>query len=312
MAARTWSESDIPNLSGRRAVVTGANSGIGREVTRMLAAHGASVVMAVRNAERGEAAATTIRSEVPSAALEVSVVDVADAASRRAFAERETAGGRGIDYLINNAGTMHQAAVGPDGIDSKVATNFLGTYALTALQLPSIRSGGRIVTVSSRVAKGGRLSATSTVADLKPSQSYNTMRWYTTSKQAELAFAVELDRRLRATGSDIRSIAVHPGVCQTGLYTQADREAGRPERRSLMWRVAWPTFQSARAGATVIVRAATDPAIEGGQLIGVDGMAQMRGNPTVIPVFPNAADPATATRLWDPGREATGTAFAGL
>ena len=312
MAMRAWSEADIPDLAGKRALVTGASSGIGLEVSRILAVHGAEVELAVRNAERGERAAAAIRANAPSARLEVSVVDVASAPSRRAFAEREAAGSRGIDILVNNAGTMNRSALGADGIDNQIATNFLGTYGLTALLLPLMRPGGRVVTVTSRLARGGRLSAATTLADLHPSGRYSTNRWYAASKQAQLAFAMELDRRLRAAGRDVRSVAAHPGVAKTGLYTQAQRQAGRPERPSPFYRLIWPILQSARAGALPIVRAATDPTVQGGQFIGLDGMAQMRGNPTVIPLFPNAADQATAARLWELGHEATGVEVPGL
>ena len=173
MTRSTWSERDVPDLGGTRAIVTGASSGIGLEASRIFAGAGAEVVLAVRDPERGRRAAEEIGRTVPGARLEVAEIDLADLGSVRRFAEREAALARGLDLLVNNAGTSSgPRCVSVDGYEIQMATNFLGHFALTGLLLPLVRPGGRIVTVSSLMARRGHLSAATTPEDLRPREPY--------------------------------------------------------------------------------------------------------------------------------------------
>ena len=313
MARSTWTERDIPDLAGRRAIVTGASSGIGLEASRLLAAAGAEVVLAVRDPARGRRAVEEITRTVPEARLAVAEIDLSELDSVRRFGRREVELARGLDMLINNAGTSG----GPrrpsaDGFEIQMATNFLGHFALTGLLLPLLHPGGRIVTVASLMARRGHLSAATTLEDLRPREPYRAGRCYADSKQADLLFAVELGRRLRAAGSDILSVACHPGGAATGLGSQRARAAGRPERLTIGARLMRLVLQSARAGAWPTVFAATAPGLVGGELVAPDGIAQGRGRPRVVPVFASGRDAAVAARLWELGREATGVEFGGI
>jgi len=313
MARSTWTERDIPDLAGRRAIVTGASSGIGLEASRLLAAAGAEVVLAVRDPARGRRAVEEITRTVPEARLAVAEIDLSELDSVRRFGRREVELARGLDMLINNAGTSGgPRRASADGFEIQMATNFLGHFALTGLLLPLLHPGGRIVTVASLMARRGHLSAATTLEDLRPREPYRAGRCYADSKQADLLFAVELGRRLRAAGSDILSIACHPGGAATGLGSQRARAAGRPERLTIGARLMRLVLQSARAGAWPTVFAATAPGLVGGELVAPDGIAQGRGRPRVVPVFASGRDAAVAARLWELGREATGVEFGGI
>jgi NAD(P)-dependent dehydrogenase (short-subunit alcohol dehydrogenase family) len=313
MARSTWTERDIPDLAGRRAIVTGASSGIGLEASRLLAAAGAEVVLAVRDPARGRRAVEEITRTVPEARLAVAEIDLSELDSVRRFGRREVELARGLDMLINNAGTSGgPRRASADGFEIQMATNFLGHFALTGLLLPLLHPGGRIVTVASLMARRGHLSAATTLEDLRPREPYRAGRFYADSKQADLLFAVELGRRLRAAGSDILSVACHPGGAATGLGSQRARAAGRPERLTIGARLMRLVLQSARAGAWPTVFAATAPGLVGGELVAPDGIAQGRGRPRVVPVFASGRDAAVAARLWELGREATGVEFGGI
>ena len=313
MARSTWTERDIPDLAGRRAIVTGASSGIGLEASRLLAAAGAEVVLAVRDPARGRRAVEDITRTVPEARLAVAEIDLSELDSVRRFGRREVELARGLDMLINNAGTSGgPRRASADGFEIQMATNFLGHFALTGLLLPLLHPGGRIVTVASLMARRGHLSAATTLEDLRPREPYRAGRCYADSKQADLLFAVELGRRLRAAGSDILSVACHPGGAATGLGSQRARAAGRPERLTIGARLMRLVLQSARAGAWPTVFAATAPGLVGGELVAPDGIAQGRSRPRVVPVFANGRDAAVAARLWELGREATGVEFGGI
>jgi NAD(P)-dependent dehydrogenase (short-subunit alcohol dehydrogenase family) len=313
MARSTWTERDIPDLAGRRAIVTGASSGIGLEASRLLAAAGAEVVLAVRDPARGRRAVEEITRTVPEARLAVAEIDLSELDSVRRFGRREVELARGLDMLINNAGTSGgPRRASADGFEIQMATNFLGHFALTGLLLPLLHPGGRIVTVASLMARRGHLSAATTLEDLRPREPYRAGRCYADSKQADLLFAVEVGRRLRAAGSDILSVACHPGGAATGLGSQRARAAGRPERLTIGARLMRLVLQSARAGAWPTVFAATAPGLVGGELVAPDGIAQGRGRPRVVPVFASGRDAAVAARLWELGREATGVEFGGI
>ena len=293
---------DIPDQHGRIAVITGANSGIGLEAARELARAGAQVIMACRDTTKGEAAAATIRETVPGAELDVAELDLAALGSVRAFAERYPHGH--LDLLINNAGVMvppYTSTV--DGFELQLATNHLGHFALTGLLLDRLQAtpGARVVSVSSTAHKIGRID----FDDLQSERSYHRWRAYGQSKLANLLFAFELDRRLRASNADVLSVAAHPGYSATNLQF-----AATPSRIERLGSVVLNRVyaQSAERGALPTLYAATAD-IPGGSFVGPDGFQEMRGEPTLVKSTRAARDPETARRLWGVSEELTGVHF---
>ena len=299
-----WTEEQIPDQSGRLAIVTGANSGLGLATARELARAGALVVMACRNVEKGEEARAGIVASVPAGQLELEALDLSSLDSVGAFAERMRAAHDGIDLLINNAGVMatprRQTA---DGFELQFGTNHLGHFALTGLLIGSLegRDDARVVTLSSTAHRTGRIAFDNLGGD----RHYFRWRAYGQSKLANLLFALELDRRLRAAGSSVKSLAAHPGYAATNL-----QHAGPPGLDSAIMRVSnWLIAQSEDMGALPTLYAATEPGLEGGTFVGPDGFAEQRGHPR--PVTPNRAarDEDVARRLWEVSEEMTGVRF---
>lgn len=295
-----WTADDIPDQAGRSFVITGASDGLGVVASRELARRGAHVVMAVRDEVKGRAAAAEISDAHPGADLEVRKLDLLDLDSVTAFAE--DFGGR-VDVLINNAGIMGAPRrLSPQGHESHFATNHLGHFALTGLLLDRIGQGRdpRVVTVSSVVQNSGRIH----FDDLTGERGYSPTGYYGQSKFANLLFTLELDRRLRAAGSPVRSLAAHPGVSATNLI----HSYSAPVR--LAFKLVLPlTSQSAEAGALPELYAATDPRAEGGQYIGPDGRRETTGHPTVVRPTDAANDAAVARRLWELSEELTGVRY---
>jgi NAD(P)-dependent dehydrogenase (short-subunit alcohol dehydrogenase family) len=297
-----WTAADIPDLTGRRAVVTGANSGIGYHAALELARHGARVVLAARDPGRGAAAVDRLRAEVPAADVELGALDLADLASVRAFAGAYEGD---LDLLVNNAGIMavplrHTA----DGFESQFGTNHLGHFALTGLLLPRLlaRPGARVVTVTSSAHRMGRID----FDDLDAQHGYRKWPAYGQSKLANLLFTFELQRRADAAGLDLRSVAAHPGYASTNLQTAGPRLSGSKvaERgAALMNRL---LGQSAAAGALPTLRAAADPAVRGGEVFGPAAFGGMHGPPVRVTVSRAARDRAVAERLWTVSAEKTG------
>jgi NAD(P)-dependent dehydrogenase (short-subunit alcohol dehydrogenase family) len=286
----------MPDLSDRVAVVTGANSGIGRAAARALAGAGARVVLAVRDTDKGRAAAAGMPG-----AVEVRRLDLASLASIREFA----AGWDGpVDLLINNAGVMATPRRRTsEGFELQFGTNHLGHFALTGLLVEAIegRPDGRVVTLSSNAHKFGRIS----FGNLGGERRYFRWSAYGQSKLANLLFALELDRRLRAAGSSVKSLAAHPGYAATNLQT-----AGPPGIDAAIMRVSNALVaQSEEMGALPELYAATVPGLEGGTYVGPDGVGEHRGHPQ--PVSPNraACDEGTARRLWEVSEELTGVRY---
>lgn len=299
-----WTAEQIPDQKGRTAIVTGANSGLGLAAARALAGAGADVVLACRNAEKGDAAAGSIRAAAPSAAIEVEELDLADLASIRAFAERFATGREGLDLLINNAGVMapprQQTA---DGFELQFGTNHLGHFALTGLLLGQMqgREGARVVTVSSTAHRLGRIR----FDDLQGARRYGRWRAYCQSKLANVLFARELDRRLRGTGSAVASMAAHPGYAATNLQV-----AGPPAYERAIFSVANRLLgQSAEMGALPELYAATRPYLDGGLFVGPDGFDEQRGYPKVVAPVKRGQDQAVAERLWSVSVELTGVEY---
>jgi NAD(P)-dependent dehydrogenase (short-subunit alcohol dehydrogenase family) len=302
----SWSADDIPDLTGRTAVVTGANSGIGYRAAVELARHGAAVTLAARDPGRGADALRRLRADVPGADVTLGSLDLADLASVRAFAAAY--GPEGLDLLVNNAGVMapplRRTA---DGFESQFGTNHLGHFALTGLLLPRLlaRPGARVVTVTSGAHRAGAID----FADLDARTSYHKWPAYAQSKLANLLFAFELQRRADAAGVDLRSVAAHPGYAATNLQTAGPRLAGSKVAEAGAALVTRLVGQPDSRGALPTLRAATDPAVRGGEVFGPDGFLEMRGAPKQVTVSRRARDRALAERLWTVSEEKTGVTY---
>ncbi len=280
--AQSWTVSDIPEQTGKRVLITGANSGIGYQAARVLAGKGAQVVLACRDPQRAERAASAIRAEVPAANVEIALIDLASLASVRAFARAELARQRPLHVLVNNAGVMapRRRCETADGFELQFGVNVLGHFALTALLFPAIEQAAaeateppRIVTVASIAHKGGSLA----FDDLQAKRSYSPMAAYRQSKLADLIFALALDRRLRAARSPITSMAVHPGVANTNLFRGSDRPAVERAARDMVGRFIGLFFNSDYGGALPTLFAATSDAAVSGGYYGPQGLTEMRG-----------------------------------
>jgi len=296
-----WTAADIPPQNGRLAVVTGANSGIGLVAARELARAGATVILACRDTDKGSAAASDITSQAADAKVEVAALDLASLASVRAFAERFNADHDSLDLLINNAGVMappRRTTV--DGFELQFGTNHLGHFALTALLIDKLqgREDARVVTVSSGAHRFGKMN----FDDLQGERQYGRWAAYGQSKLSNLLFMFELDRRLRASGSTVRSLAAHPGYAATHLQSAAAPALDR-------WVMAFTNVvmaQSAEMGALPTLYAATHPGQEGGTYIGPGGFMEQRGYPTRVEARPAAHSREDAARLWEVSEELAG------
>jgi NAD(P)-dependent dehydrogenase (short-subunit alcohol dehydrogenase family) len=286
-----WTAAQIPDQSGRTIVVTGANSGLGASVARELAAHGAQVIMACRNTAKADQVAATM-----SGATEVRPLDLSDLASVRAFA----AGVDRIDVLVNNAGVMAvPQARTADGFELQIGTNHLGHFALTGLLLPKITD--RVVTLSSAAHRMGKIG----LDDLNWNRRrYRRWAAYGQSKLANLMFAFELQRRLSAAGSPVRSLAAHPGYASTDLqsHTESFQDAVMAFGNRVL-------AQSADMGALPTLYAATMPDAGGGEFFGPDGIGQQRGYPKRVGSSAAARNENVAKKLWSLSETLTAVAF---
>jgi NAD(P)-dependent dehydrogenase (short-subunit alcohol dehydrogenase family) len=303
--ADRWTTERIPDQSGRVALVTGANSGLGLVIARELAKAGAHVVVACRNTTKGDAAVADIREAAPGSEPEIQELDLADLSSITAFAERFRTTHDGLDLLVLNAGVMapprRETA---DGFELQFGTNHLGHFALAAQLLPLMerREDARVVAVSSGAHHTGRIR----FDDLQGERRYFRWTAYGQSKLANLLFALELDRRLRVAGSTVKSVAAHPGYAATNLQSAAAPWFDRMVMKAANLIVA----QSAEMGALPILYAATEPELEGGTYWGPDGIAEQRGYPKRAGISRAARDEETARRLWEVSEELTGVEFA--
>lgn len=300
-----WTEQDIPNLTGRQVIVTGASSGLGAETARALAEHGARVTLAVRDVAKGEGVAASIQGDT-----RVAQLDLADLSSVRAFAQAwSEANPEGLDLLINNAGVMAiPRRVSADGFEMQLATNHLGHFALTGLLLPALVAvpHSRVVTVSSsahKMVRGINFN------DINSEERYRSWGAYGQSKLANLLFTAELQRRLDAAGMSVKALAAHPGYAATNLqYASAAMRRATTELRitRLLNRVAG---QSPAMGALPILFAATFPGLPGDSYIGPDGPAESRGYPKQVGRSSAAHGTGAAARLWELSEELTGVAY---
>lgn len=297
-----WTATDIPDQTGRTAVITGANTGLGFETAAALAAHGARVVLAVRNLDKGKEAQARIAALTPGADVELQQLDLTSLASVRDAAEQLRSDHPSIDLLINNAGVMYTPkSTTADGFELQFGTNHLGHFALTGLLLDRLLpvAGSRVVTVSSL---GHRIRAAIHFDDLQWERSYNRVAAYGQSKLANLLFTYELQRRLVPGGTTV-AVAAHPG----GSNTELTRNLPRPiAAASALFA---PLFQDAAMGALPVLRAATDPGVLGGQYYGPDGFAETRGYPKVVASSAQSHDAALQRRLWTVSEELTGVVY---
>ena len=293
-----WTDTDIPDQHGRVAIVTGANTGLGFETARLLAEHGAQVILAVRDEEKGRQAAARINGDVSVQALDLTSLQ----SVRSAAAELRDTHAR-IDLLINNAGVMYtpkQTTI--DGFELQFGTNHLGHFALTGLLLDRLlpTPGSRVVTVSS---VGHRIRAGIHFDDLQWERSYSRTAAYGQAKLANLMFTYDLQRRLAPNGTTI-AVAAHPGVSNTELL----RNSPAALRVPLSWLAPLLT-QKAEMGALPTLRAATDPAVVGGQYYGPGNRGEVRGYPKLVASSPESHDQAIQQRLWTVSEELTGVTF---
>lgn len=286
----TWTSADIVDLTGRTAVVTGANSGLGLEVTRQLARHGAHVIMACRNEQKAEQAAAGIRVDVPAARLTVAPLDLADLASVACFADQLAADHSQLDLLVNNAGLMAiDEARTVDGFEMQFGVNHLGHFALTAQLLPLLDAtpNARVATMSSMGHRGGRMN----FDDLMGERRYHRWGSYLQSKLANLLFTRHLHQRLTDSGSTTLAVAAHPG----GSRTDLGKEGHSLSNRAMSTVVPLVT-QSVARGALPMLRAATDPDVRGGQFWGPRFVTA--GRPVLETPSRRARNDADAERLW--------------
>ncbi|MET3806737.1 NAD(P)-dependent dehydrogenase (short-subunit alcohol dehydrogenase family) [Nakamurella sp. UYEF19] len=305
MSEQRWTSDDIPDQTGRTVIVTGANSGLGLAATESLARHGATVILAVRNEAKGRAAVARIRGRQPAADVEVRLLDLADLDSVRRFSEALHTDAVNLDVLINNAGVMMPPrSLSPQGNETQFAGNHLGHFALTGLLLDLFHDphgDSRVVTVSSSLHKRGSIH----FDDLTGERSYSASHFYAQSKFANVLFGLELDRRLRAAGSPIRSVLAHPGYSATNLQT-----AGPTGLMKILGRIGNVVVaQSVEKGALPELYGATSPDALGGQFFGPDGRGEMKGYPTVVQPIPSATDLQTARRLWEVSERLTGVTY---
>jgi NAD(P)-dependent dehydrogenase (short-subunit alcohol dehydrogenase family) len=298
-----WTGADVPGQSGRIAVVTGANSGIGFEAAAVLARRGAHTVLACRDAGKAEDAVARLSAAVPEASVSVVPLDLASLESVRAAADQILAAHDRIDLLINNAGLMWPPyGKTTDGFELQFGTNHLGHFALTGLVLEAMLPvpGSRVVTVSSNGHRAGRIN----FADLQSERRYGRMTAYAQSKLANLMFTYELQRRMHAAGAPTAALAAHPGVAFTELTRSLPTVI-----QSANHAIGGLFTQSAAMGALPTLRAATDPAAAGGEYYGPGGLGQAKGYPVRVSSNAKSRDQAAQQRLWAESQRLTGVTY---
>lgn len=311
MTQRQWTEADIPDLSGRTALITGANAGLGLQTARVLAAHGAHIVLACRNPDKAAVAARQIAAG-SDAGTSIVRLDLASLASVRDAAAEIRGRLPRLDLLINNAGVMESAEQRTeDGFELTLAVNHLGAFALTGLLLDRLAAGARIVTMSSLAHTQGFMD----FDDLQAQRRFDPGAVYGRSKLANLLFTYELDRRLKAAGIEAAALAAHPGI----VYTELFAKQSRPERIFLSPAMRILNFwavQSVRMGALPMLRAATDPSARGGEYYGPHRHGLLRwnytGHPAVVESNGPSHDEADQARLWQASEELTGVGYSAL
>lgn len=294
---------EFNTMTGKTAIITGANSGLGLETAKTFARLGARIILAVRNLDKGQAAEQEILDESPEATIDVMQLDLSDLGSVRAFAEAFTSRFDSLDLLVNNAGVMTPPyAKTKDGFELQFGSNHLGHFALTGRLLPLLlrTENSRVVTLSSLAHRNSAIY----FDNLDGSKGYKAMKFYGQSKLANLMFAIELDERLKQHGLATQSMACHPGISSTNLFKIGGREMPRIFK-GLMNRY----LQPATMGALPTVYAATASSLTGGEYVGPDGKGQRRGYPALEKPDPAVNDEASRQKLWDVSEKLTGVTF---
>ena len=310
--SKDWTADRIPPQQGRRALITGANSGIGYETALELARRGAEVILPARSVAKSNEAIERIRLQVPNAKLHAATLDLASLSSVQSFAAEFSSAfpGESLDLLINNAGVMAvpKREITVDGFERQFATNYLGPFLLTALLYPHLKqkAGSRIAIISSSASKQGKIR----FDNLQGERSYSPWGAYAQSKLADSLFAVELQRRLTASGSPVIATAAHPGYAITNLQTSGPGVDGGSFMLRWAMRLLKPiASQDAAHGALSTLFAATAPEAEPGGYYGPDRMMELRGRPVAVPIAKAAKETSTAERLWRETERLVGIPF---
>jgi NAD(P)-dependent dehydrogenase (short-subunit alcohol dehydrogenase family) len=307
--SKHWTTNDIPDLTGKVVIVTGANSGIGYEAALELARKGAHTILACRSMDKAQTALSQIHVQVPNARAEIMQLDLASQASIHAFAAAFKARYERLDVLINNAGIM-MVPYGKteDGFERQFGTNHLGHFALTGLLMDRILAtpGARVVNISSGAHRMGNIDFDNLMYE--SGKGYTPAQAYGRSKLANLLFTYELQRRFNAIGADTKAIAAHPGGSNTNLANHMEDHA--------LFRLVRPLLaiimQPAAMGALPTLRATVDPQAAGGVYFGPDGFREMRGDPVIVEASAAAHDVTAANKLWSVSQELTGVKMAQL
>jgi len=300
--AEVWTADDVPDLTGKVIIVTGANSGIGYEAAREFARKGAQTILACRNMDKAQVALATIQIGMPEAQVEIMQLDLASQASVHRFADEFKAKYDRLDVLLNNAGIMAVPYVTTeDGFESQFGTNHLGHFALTGLLINLLLTtpGSRVVNVSS----GGHRYGTMDFDDLmyEDGQGYSSIRAYGRSKLANILFTNELQRRYEAIDADAIAVTAHPGLSSTNLANHLnDNWYLKP-----FMKLEPLTSQSAAMGALPMIRAAVDPDVQGGEYFGPGGFMEQRGYPVLVPSSDASHNIASAQKLWQVSEDLT-------
>ncbi len=309
----SWRTDDIPDLTGKRAVITGITGGLGFSTARELARHGAELVVTARDASKADDAVVRLREEVPAATVDVVMLDLASLADTKRAASDVLAGFDRIDILINNAGIMATPrSTTVDGFELQIGTNHLGHFAWTGTLWPLLRaSDARIVTVSSLMhAPATGIDLRSLTTEGSPRRYW---RWqsYSESKLANLSFALELNRRVKAAGIGVVSVAAHPGYALTNLQKTGTSMGGgiNALAGTAFHQVSRIVGQSAAMGAWPLLLAATDSSLTGGEYVGPSSLGQTRGRPKLVGMTRWARDADLAGNIWDASEAATGVEF---
>lgn len=300
----SYSLETLPRLDGKRAVVTGANSGLGLHTSWMLASRGATVVMACRSPERASAALETVRQRAPGAKVETASLDLASLKSVRACAKQLVEGGT-IDILVNNAGVMALPyRKTEDGFEMQLGTNHFGHFALTGLLFPALSAEARVVNIASGMHRAGRMRWD----DLDGERAYDPWPFYGQSKLANLLFTFGLQRRLQAKGSTIKALAAHPGYAATNLQHAGPKMEGSSFKAAMMSIGNAVLAQSDEKGAWPQVHAAASPEAKSGDYWG-PAFAEVWGAPKLSSTSAASRVEADQDRLWTVSQDRTGVAF---
>ena len=309
----SWNTDDIPDLTGKRAVITGVTGGLGFNTALDLARRGAELVVTARDAAKADDVVGRLREEAPGVTVDVVALDLADLADTKRAAGDVLNGYDRIDILINNAGIMatpRNSSV--DGFELQIGTNHLGHFAWTATLWPLLNaSDARVVTVSSLMHARATGFDLRTLTHEGSPRRYGRWKSYSESKLANLSFALELNRRVKAAGLGVVSVAAHPGYALTNLQKTGTSLGGGVNALAgtAFHQVSRIVAQSAEMGAWPLLRAATDPALTGGEYIGPSSLGQTRGRPRRVGMTRWARDEDLAGNLWDASETATGVDF---